>query len=47
MDSYTFGTCKKCNNIKALKNGMCSECEKIENLKDDMPDFLKDLFKGK
>jgi len=46
MDNFTFGTCKRCNKAKALKNNLCSECEKIENLKNDMPDFFKDLFDG-
>jgi len=41
MDNYTFGNCRHCNKCRPLKNGICLDC------KNDIPDFLKDLFKGK
>jgi hypothetical protein len=40
MDKYTLDKCLVCGEHKALKNGVCVECE-------DIPDFLKDLFKKK
>jgi ribosomal protein L32 len=42
MDIYTLDKCSICGKYKALKNGVCSDCAD----KDDMPEFLKDLFKG-
>lgn len=38
-DKYTFGSCRLCNKIKALKNELCVECSET-----DIPDFLKDLI---
>jgi hypothetical protein len=39
---YKFGKCEQCGEFKPLENGLCNEC----NAK-DVPDFIKDLFKGK
>ena len=41
MDKFTLDKCLICGKYKALKNGICIDCEK----KDDMPNFIKDLFK--
>lgn len=38
---YYFGICTKCGKNTALKDAVCAEC------KDTLPDFMRDLFKGK
>ena len=46
MAEYRFGDCSICGIYKPLKDNVCSECQrKGKNV--DMPDFFKDLFKGK
>jgi hypothetical protein len=40
-DGFSFGNCKRCGKMGALKNGVCSKC------RFDVPDFLINLFGGK
>ena len=40
---YYFGKCSICKEFKALRYGICKDCQKEE--KNEMPDFLRDLFK--
>ena len=42
MDKYTLDKCLICGKHKALKNGVCVDCKD-----NDMPDFIRDLFKKK
>jgi hypothetical protein len=41
---YRFGKCEECGEFKALENNVCGKCHANNN---KLPDFLKDLFKGK
>ena len=41
-DIYRFDKCKNCGKYLPLKNDLCINCQNK-----DLPDFLKDLFRGK
>ena len=41
-DIYEFGYCEVCNKYTHLKNKLCIDCNDK-----DLPDIIKDLFKGK
>ena len=41
-DIYKFDKCTKCGKYLPLKNSLCINCQDY-----DLPDFMKDLFKGK
>jgi len=50
MDNYTIDYCKGCSKYTSLKNGLCNTCNELERLRIlalDLPDFMKDLLKGK
>ena len=41
-DIYRFDRCRKCGKYLPLKNELCINCQT-----EDLPDFLKDLFRKK
>ena len=50
MDNYTIDYCKGCSKYTSLKNNLCINCNEIQrlrNLANDLPDFMKDLFRKK
>ena len=50
MDNYTIDYCKGCSKYTSLKNDRCNTCNELERLRIlalDLPDFMKDLLKGK